>query len=30
MIKLIKAYLKKKEQQHEEEIQAVMNDWENL
>lgn len=30
MIKLIKAYLKKKEQQREEEIQAIMNDWSNL
>lgn len=30
MIKLIKAYLKKKEQQREEEIQDIMNDWSNL
>nr|DAV26841.1 MAG TPA: hypothetical protein [Caudoviricetes sp.] len=30
MIKLIKAYLKKKEQKREEEIQAIMSDWENL
>lgn len=30
MIKLIKIYLKKKEQQREEEIQDIMNDWENL
>lgn len=30
MIKLIKAYLKKKEQQREEEIQEIMNDWSNL
>ena len=27
MIKLIKAYLKKKEQKREEEIQDIMNDW---
>lgn len=27
MIKLIKAYFKKKEQQKEEEIQAIMNEW---
>lgn len=30
MIKLIKAYLKKKEQKREEEIQEIMKDWENL
>lgn len=30
MIKLIKAYLKKKEQQREEKIQAIMENWENL
>lgn len=30
MIKLIKAYLKKREQQREEEIQAIMNNWSNL
>ena len=30
MIKLIKAYLKKKEQQREEEIQTIMNNWSNL
>ena len=30
MIKLIKAYLKKKEQQREEEIQDIMKDWVNL
>lgn len=30
MIKLIKAYLKKKEQRREEEIQDIMNDWSNL
>lgn len=30
MIKLIKAYLKKKEQEREEEIQDIMNDWEKL
>lgn len=30
MIKLIKAYLKKKEQRREEEIQVIMNDWSNL
>lgn len=30
MIKLIKAYLNKKEQQREEEIQAIMDDWGNL
>lgn len=30
MIKLIKAYLKKKEQRREEEIQEIMNDWSNL
>lgn len=30
MIKLIKSYLKKKEQQREEEIQAIMENWENL
>lgn len=30
MIKLIKAHLKKKEQQREEEIQAIMNNWSNL
>lgn len=30
MIKLIKNYLKKKEQRREEEIQAIMDDWNNL
>lgn len=30
MIKFIKAYLAKKEQQREEEIQEIMNDWSNL
>ena len=30
MIELIKAYLKKKEQKREEEIQDIMNDWGNL
>lgn len=30
MIKLIKTYLKKKEQKREEEIQTIMNDWSNL
>lgn len=30
MIKLIKAYLKKKEQRREEEIQTIMNNWSNL
>lgn len=30
MIKLIKAYLKKKEQKREEEIQEIMKDWESL
>ena len=30
MIKLIKEYLKKKEQKREEEIQDIMNDWSNL
>ena len=30
MIKFIKAWLKKKEQQREEEIQEIMNNWENL
>lgn len=30
MIKLIKAYLKKKEQKREEEIQDIMNNWSNL
>lgn len=30
MIKLIKAYLAKKEQRREEEIQEIMNDWSNL
>ena len=30
MIKLIKAFLKKKEQKREEEIQEIMKGWENL
>ena len=30
MIKFIKTWLKKKEQQREEEIQEIMNNWENL
>lgn len=30
MIKFIKAYLTKKEQRREEEIQTIMNDWSNL
>lgn len=30
MIKLIKNYLKKKEKQREEEIEAIINDWSNL
>ena len=30
MIKLIKAYFKKKQQKREEEIQAIMDNWENL
>lgn len=30
MIKLIKAFLKKKEQQREEEIQSIMDNWSEL
>lgn len=30
MIKLIKVYFKKKEQQREEEIQTIIENWENL
>lgn len=30
MIKFIKAWIKKKEQKREEEIQEIMNNWENL
>ena len=30
MIKFIKAWLKRKEQQREEKIQEIMNNWENL